>query len=149
MKGKSNFFNSYNSANSSTVGIVKSEKEINGSNDDHISVPTKGERNSVTIIKRDGTIISERYYDNNGDAYLDIDYTDHGNRKMHPHVPHEHQIHFDDETPTKVIVIIPEKVDRPFGEYMRELDKANSYYVPREKENKVEKLTINIENNLD
>jgi len=43
--------------------------------------------------------IQERYYDSHGKAYLDIDYTDHGNPKMHPHVPHEHHIHFEGETP--------------------------------------------------
>lgn len=30
-------------------------------------------------------------------AYLDIDYTDHGNPKTHPTVPHEHSINFDDD----------------------------------------------------
>jgi hypothetical protein len=38
--------------------------------------------------------VPERYYNQEGMAYLDIDYTDHGNPKMHPNVPHEHDIRF-------------------------------------------------------
>lgn len=30
-------------------------------------------------------------YDKNGRAQKDIDYTDHGNPKEHPKVPHEHK----------------------------------------------------------
>ncbi len=30
-----------------------------------------------------GDIILERYYDGNGNAYLDIDYSNHGNPKTH------------------------------------------------------------------
>ena len=37
-----------------------------------------------------GKLEKERYYDNNGRAELDIDYTDHGNSAKHPKVPHEH-----------------------------------------------------------
>ena len=46
--------------------------------------------NLVTIIKKNGIIESERYYDEQGNPYLDIDYTNHGNSKAHPIVPHEH-----------------------------------------------------------
>lgn len=35
-------------------------------------------------------MIQERYYDENRDVYLDIDYTDHNNPKTHPIVPHQH-----------------------------------------------------------
>ena len=31
------------------------------------------------------------FYDKNGRAQKDIDYTDHGNPKEHPQVPHEHK----------------------------------------------------------
>lgn len=88
MKGKSNFFSSYNESRSSSVGIVKHKNEIEI--DKHISIPTKGIPNSVTIIRKNGKIISERYYDSNGNPELDIDYTNHGNSKTHPEVPHEH-----------------------------------------------------------
>lgn len=43
-------------------------------------MPMKGIPNSVTQKKdKNGQIISESYYDENGNAYLDIDYTNHGN----------------------------------------------------------------------
>lgn len=39
-----------------------------------------------------GSLEKERYYDNNGHAELDIDYTDHGNPTKHTKVvPHEHK----------------------------------------------------------
>lgn len=46
-----------------------------------------------TVVKRiEGNyVVSERYYNEMGDVYLDIDYTDHGNPKTHPHVPHIHR----------------------------------------------------------
>lgn len=31
------------------------------------------------------------FFDKNGRAQKDIDYTDHGNPKEHPQVPHEHK----------------------------------------------------------
>lgn len=38
----------------------------------------------------DGIVHQERYYDKDGNPHLDIDYSDHGNPKKHPVVPHEH-----------------------------------------------------------
>jgi len=90
MKGNSSHFGGYNSAESSSIGVVRSETEVSISKDEHTSIPTTGKPNSVTIIKRDGKIEQERYYDGNGEPYLDIDYSDHGNPKKHPEVPHEH-----------------------------------------------------------
>lgn len=37
-----------------------------------------------------GNVVKERYYDKNGNPLVDIDYTDHGNPKKHPKVPHKH-----------------------------------------------------------
>lgn len=37
-----------------------------------------------------GKVLQRRYYDKNGNAELDIDYTNHGNPKAHPKVPHRH-----------------------------------------------------------
>lgn len=48
--------------------------------------------NSVVKNYKDGSVNSERYFDDEGKPYLDIDYSDHGNPKMHPYVPHEHHI---------------------------------------------------------
>lgn len=79
----------YNTAQS---GSVKNVTGISQLTDAHM-VPMEGKKDSVTQVYRDGNMVTERYYDAKGSAYLDIDYTDHGNPKMHPDVPHEHRIH--------------------------------------------------------
>ena len=51
----------------------------------------KGDPNSsVDIVDEDGNVITRRWYDENGNAYRDVDMTNHGNPKQHPEVPHEH-----------------------------------------------------------
>lgn len=90
MKGSSYSFSGYNSAKSSSIGIVNSKKEINIKKEDNYSIPIKGIPNSVTIVRKDGIVHQERYYDKDGNPHLDIDYSDHGNPKRHPVVPHEH-----------------------------------------------------------
>lgn len=87
----------YNSAGSKSINnviyktITKDKK-----------IPMKAKSNSVkTKLGNGGKILQERYYDSHGKAYLDIDYTDHGNPKMHPHVPHEHDIHFTNNVPIR------------------------------------------------
>ena len=82
----------YNTAGSSSVKQVDA---VSSTSDLH-SIPTHGRPNSVTKNYKDGKLDSERYYDSSGKAYLDIDYTNHGNSKMHPDVPHEHSIYFDE-----------------------------------------------------
>lgn len=81
--------NGYNDADSDLVRKVNiiNEFDITG----HKTTPTKGIPNSVTKIIDKGEFIRERYYDENGDVYLDIDYTNHGNSKTHPNVPHQHR----------------------------------------------------------
>ena len=64
--------------------------------DDAHKLPEEGDPNSVLQNFKDGKLTSERYYDENGKAYLDIDYPDHGNPKWHPDVPYEHPITFED-----------------------------------------------------
>lgn len=46
-----------------------------------------------TVIKKivNGIIEQERYYDEKGETYLEIHYTNHGNPKAHPRVPHIHR----------------------------------------------------------
>lgn len=94
----------YNAAESSEVGKV--DEIIKTTNH---SIAIKGSPNSV-IQKYDdrGTLISERYYDGNGNAYLDIDYSSHGNQQRHPIVPHQHRI-----------TIIDNKVIRKRGEKIK------------------------------
>ena len=60
------------------------------------SMPQTGTPNSATKNYKDGKLSTERYYGSDGKPYLDIDYSNHGNAKMHPHVPHEHKITFKD-----------------------------------------------------
>ena len=82
----------YNSAGSSSVGQVDSVTTVSNSH----SIPQTGTPNSVTKNYKDGKLSTERYYGSDGKPYLDIDYSNHGNAKMHPHVPHEHKITFKD-----------------------------------------------------
>ena len=78
-------FNEYNSKS------VKNVEFYTKSNNVH-NAPMNYAPNSVFIRCKGGKYYSERYYDDNGNAYLDIDYSDHGNPKMHPVIPHEHKI---------------------------------------------------------
>ena len=92
MKGNYRHFDGYNSAGSSFVGIVRTKAYFEKSSD----LSTKGTPNSVSIVKSGNKVLKERYYDSNGDVYLDIDYTNHGNSKTHPIVPHQHKWTKDD-----------------------------------------------------
>lgn len=78
----------YNSAGSKDVKMVNAINIIDKAC--HPKIPTKGKPNSVTKLIRNGQVDQERYYDESGDVYLDIDYSDHGNSANHPIVPHEH-----------------------------------------------------------
>jgi hypothetical protein len=80
----------YNTAGSSSVGQVDSVTTFSNAH----SMPLTSSPNSVTKNYRDGKLSTERYYGSDGKPYLDIDYSDHGNAKMHPYVPHEHKISF-------------------------------------------------------
>lgn len=82
------YHESFNNAGSSSVGQVDKINTI-GKNDD---MPRKSAPNSVTKKVVGGDVKTERYFDKNGNPYLDIDYTNHGNSKRHPVVPHEHSI---------------------------------------------------------
>ncbi len=96
MKGTIAYFeSSYNKPQSDDVKIVNEVNDHDVSK--HGNAPTKGKPNSVTRIYREGRLIRERYYDENGDVYLDIDYTNHGNPKTHPVVPHQHRWNKDEK----------------------------------------------------
>lgn len=82
----------YNTAGSRSVGQVDTVTTVSNSH----SMPQTSTPNSVTKNYKDGKISTERYYGSDGKPYLDIDYSDHGNAKMHPDVPHEHKITFRD-----------------------------------------------------
>lgn len=78
-------FNQYKSKSVKTVEKVYISHNIH-------NVPISAKPNSVHISTYKGKLHSERYFDGNGKPYLDIDYTNHGNPKIHPVVPHEHTI---------------------------------------------------------
>ena len=77
----------FNGAGSKDVGRVDKIKTTHNLH----SVPMKGDPNTVSKNYKNGKLDSERYYDKNGNPYLDIDYSNHGNPKMHPNVPHQHK----------------------------------------------------------
>ena len=56
-------------------------------------LPMTGQLPNSTQIQKDekGKIIRIRYYDEKGNAYKDVDYTDHGTPEIHK-VPHTHII---------------------------------------------------------
>lgn len=81
----------YNSAGSSSVGRVDSVQTISNAH----SKPDSSTPNSVTKSYKNGKLDSERYFGSDGKPYLDIDYSDHGNAKTHPDVPHQHTITFE------------------------------------------------------
>ena len=80
-----------NPAGSKSVREVESVQTL----EDAHSLPLKSKPNSAIQNYKEGNLVTERYYGFDGKPYLDIDYTDHGNPKMHPIVPHEHYISFD------------------------------------------------------
>ena len=92
MKGNGEAFNL---AGSSSIRQVDSKNVVK----DQHCLPMKGEANSVTQSFVNGKLTQERYYDSSGKAYLDIDYSDHGNPKTHPTVPHQHHITWNDDKP--------------------------------------------------
>ncbi|EJV59303.1 hypothetical protein [Bacillus cereus] len=58
---------------------------------DQRKIPTDGaKKNSVTYHFKNGKLDKKRYYDHRGRAIKDIDYSNHGNAKKHPVVPHKH-----------------------------------------------------------
>lgn len=82
----------YNTAGSSNVGVVHTIQTLANVH----TMPTTSTPNSVSRNYREGKLATERYFNQKGEPYLDIDYTDHGNKKMHPFVPHEHKIVYED-----------------------------------------------------
>lgn len=84
--------NGDNSAGSSAVGNVDSVSIVA----DAHSLSTEGTANSVTKSYKEGKLDRECYYGDYRKIYLDIDYSNHGNSKMHPKVPHQHKITYDD-----------------------------------------------------
>lgn len=79
--GKCNFRNSK---------LVKTVTNYSRSGE-NVNIPSKYHKNSVIKKIIGNYVVSERYYNDNGEAYLDIDYTCHGRPNVHPEVPHIHR----------------------------------------------------------
>lgn len=95
----------YNSAGSSEVDLVTEVSSLKMGE----KMPVTSSPNSVAQKKNGDEAVTERYFNSNGEPYLDIDYTDHGNPKTHPVVPHKHDISYNNgkfrrEEPGKEIV---------------------------------------------
>ncbi|MGG3871655.1 hypothetical protein [Brevibacillus laterosporus] len=72
---------------------AKEEGEETGNHevvDDKRVLPTEGDSFSSKDLVKKGELVQRRYYDHSGKADMDIDYTNHGNPKEHPKVPHRH-----------------------------------------------------------
>ena len=82
----------YNFKDSKLVGKVL-KTSISGKG---VSISKNGAPNSVIKKAINGFVVTERYYNNKGEAYLDIDYTCHKNPKAYPCVPHIHWWYHDD-----------------------------------------------------
>ena len=73
------------------------------------NLPVKDKPNSsIEQYDDNGKLIRRRYYDENGNAYKDIDYTDHGRPDKHK-VPHTHNIINEDKN------IYRKKGVKPYG----------------------------------
>ncbi len=64
-------------------------------------LPTIDKPFSSKDLVKNGKVVTRRYYGENGKAKTDIDYTDHGNPKQHPKVPHRHDWTWNGNTPTR------------------------------------------------
>lgn len=58
--------------------------------DDIPSLEEKGKPNSRADLYKNGKLIQSRWYGPNGLAERNRDFTDHGNSKQHPNVPHDY-----------------------------------------------------------
>lgn len=54
--------------------------------------PVRGQEpnSSIDILDENGNVKTRRWFDENGNAYRDVDMTNHGNPTTHPEWPHEH-----------------------------------------------------------
>lgn len=52
--------------------------------------PNGDKNSSVDIVSSDKKLLTRRWFNKNGRATRDVDFTNHGNPKAHPKVPHEH-----------------------------------------------------------
>ncbi|MFD1425582.1 DUF4244 domain-containing protein [Kroppenstedtia sanguinis] len=68
----------------------KGEKVKDRHTETNEKLPVKSDIHSSKDLVKDGKLVRRRYFDEHGRARMDIDYTNHGNPKQHPKVPHRH-----------------------------------------------------------
>lgn len=61
-------------------------------------VPITSKPNDVIDNYKNGQLEQRRIYDENSHVKFDIDFSDHGNSKLHPNVPHIHKWHVDSKS---------------------------------------------------
>ncbi|MBT2617427.1 MULTISPECIES: RHS repeat-associated core domain-containing protein [unclassified Bacillus (in: firmicutes)] len=71
--------------------VKNGSKTKNHSKQKKGSLSYKGKPYSSKDLYSNGKLKQRRYYDKNGKPKIDIDYTNHGNAKQHPKVPHRHK----------------------------------------------------------
>ncbi len=79
------------------------------------NLPLTGEPNSTaTKYGNDGEVVQKRTYGSDGKAREDEDFTDHGNSKKHPKVPHKHKWGWDGDKPMRgaAYEMTPEELSR-------------------------------------
>jgi len=65
-------------------------------------LPVKSTPNSsIDLVDDAGNVVRRRYFDGNGNVIKDVDFTNHGNPKFHPEVPHEHLWKWKDGKPIR------------------------------------------------
>jgi len=76
---------------SSSIKISPFDPLINHFSTSDNKLPLNSNPNSsIDRVDENGNVIQRRFYDELGRAIRDVDFTDHGNSKLHPIVPHEH-----------------------------------------------------------
>ncbi|EGK12398.1 hypothetical protein HMPREF9374_1465 [Desmospora sp. 8437] len=79
----------------------KGEKVKDRHSETNEKLPVKSDIHSSKDLVKDGKLIRRRYFDEHGRARMDIDYTNHGNPKQHPKVPHRHDWKWKDGVPNR------------------------------------------------
>lgn len=60
-----------------------------------------GPKNGITYYFKNKKLEQKRYYDAKGRSWKDIDYSNHGNPKAHPVVPHKHYWKWKNDKPKR------------------------------------------------
>ena len=95
----------YNGEKTTIISNLGTEVDITISTN-HVSItnnpgPKGKPLSSIDILDGDGNVSTRRWYDMEGNAYRDVDMTNHGNSKMHPEYPHEHTWEWSDGIPKR------------------------------------------------